>query len=97
MGFLNYDSIEEIAMNQEQVLEVIGRHAREVVPKLAGHRFQFDDSLRDLGANSVDRSEIIMMTLESLALSIPLIEVARAENLGELAGILQEKLQALPA
>jgi polyketide biosynthesis acyl carrier protein len=88
-------------MNQQQVLEVISRHTREVIPGLEEHRFQFDDSLKDLGANSVDRSEIIMMTLDSLSLSIPLIEVARAESLGELAGILQGKLQhsmqALPA
>jgi polyketide biosynthesis acyl carrier protein len=80
-------------MNQEGVLAVIARHAREIVPGLADHQFSFDDRLRDLGANSVDRSEIIMMTLESLDLHVPLIEVARAENIGELAGILHGKLQ----
>ncbi len=80
-------------MNQEGVLEAIIRHAREVVPGLAEHQFRSDESLRDLGANSVDRSEIIMMTLESLSLSMPLIEVARAENIGELASIMHSKLQ----
>ena len=79
-------------MNETNVLEVIIRHAREVIPGLAAHRFSSDDSLRELGANSIDRSEIVMMTMESLSLSIPLIEVARAGSVGELASILHSKL-----
>jgi len=79
-------------MNKEQVFELITRHACEVLPELENHTFKFEDSLRDLGANSIDRSEIVMMTLESLSLNIPMIAIARAENMGELASILHEKL-----
>jgi polyketide biosynthesis acyl carrier protein len=78
-------------MNVQDIFEVIIRHVRDVIPGLAGHAFSFTDSLRELGANSVDRSEIIALTLESLCLNIPLIEVARAQNIGELASILHEK------
>jgi polyketide biosynthesis acyl carrier protein len=78
-------------MNQQEIFDVITRHAREVLPRLATHGFQPADSLRELGANSVDRSEIIMMTLESLSLRIPLIEMARAQNIGELAGIIHAR------
>jgi polyketide biosynthesis acyl carrier protein len=78
-------------MSREQVFEVIVRHARDVVPKLATHRFQLTDSLRELGANSVDRADIIMMTLETLGLKIPLTALAGAENIGELAAIIHEK------
>lgn len=79
-------------MNEAEILEIISGHAREVLPSLANHQFRPDDALKDLGANSIDRSEIVMMTLESLALKIPLIEIAGAENIGELASILYEKL-----
>lgn len=82
-------------MNKEEIFEIIINHTREVIPGLQHHRFQFNDALKDLGANSIDRSEIVMMTLESLALNIPLIEIAGAGNIGELAGILYEKSQAL--
>lgn len=80
-------------MNKQEVLDVIIGHIREVLPKLDDHQFKEDDALRDLGANSVDRSEVVMMTLESLNLNIPLMEIAMAENIGELATILHEKLQ----
>jgi polyketide biosynthesis acyl carrier protein len=79
-------------MNRDAVFEIICSHAREVVPTLETHRFVQDDSLKALGANSIDRSEIVMMTLESLSVSIPLTVVARAENMGELATLLHERL-----
>jgi polyketide biosynthesis acyl carrier protein len=78
-------------MSTERIFEVITRHAREVVPGLQAHQFKHTDSLRELGANSIDRADIIMMTLESLALNIPLTALARAENIGELASIIHDK------
>ena len=78
-------------MSTDDILDIIIRHTKEVVPSLRNHNFSRTDALRDLGANSIDRSEIVMMTLESLSLDIPLVEVARAENIGELAGILRDK------
>jgi len=79
-------------MNVQEIINIIKGHAIEIIPKLEDHDFKPDDALKDLGANSIDRSEIIMMTLESLSLNIPLIHIARAENIGELVGILHEKL-----
>jgi polyketide biosynthesis acyl carrier protein len=79
-------------MDKEEIFQVITRHICEVIPELKDHDFQPGDSLKNLGANSVDRSEIVISTLESLSLKIPLIEIAGAENIGELASILHEKL-----
>ncbi|MFD0727077.1 acyl carrier protein [Lysobacter brunescens] len=79
-------------MNVQDIFDILAGHTREIVPGLESHPFQFSDSLRALGANSIDRSEIIMMTLESLSLSIPLIDLAKAENMGELAGIMHARL-----
>lgn len=81
-------------MDRHTILDIIAQNTREVLPALENHQFQPGDSLRDLGANSIDRSEIVMMTLEKLSLNIPLVMIARAENIGELSQILHEKLQA---
>lgn len=81
-------------MDKEAIVNVITGHACVVVPKLEDYQFQADDSLRDLGANSIDRSEIIMMTLETLSLRTPLIDFAEAENIQELAEIFLEKFQS---
>jgi polyketide biosynthesis acyl carrier protein len=79
-------------MTIQDVFQILVNHTREVVPGLEEHGFTMEDSLRELGANSIDRSEIIMMTLETLLLSIPLIAVAGAENMGELAGLIHARL-----
>lgn len=79
-------------MNVEDIFTIITNHTKEVLPDLESHSFQFTDSLKALGANSIDRSEIVMMSLESLDLSIPLLETVGAENIGELAQVLHAKL-----
>lgn len=79
-------------MTRNDIIAIIGRHTCSVLPGLDQHVFQPDDALRDLGANSIDRSEIVMMTLETLALRVPLVDLAGAQNIGELADILLGKL-----
>jgi hypothetical protein len=42
----------------------------------------------------VDRSEVVMMTLERLDLYVELVELAHAESIGELASVIHAKSQA---
>lgn len=77
---------------QDEILSIIIDHTRDVVPELESHEFSPHDRLADLGANSIDRIEIVAMTLSSLSLRIPLVETNTAKNLGELAALLHEKL-----
>jgi len=78
-------------MPDRHVFDLIVEHTREVIPELDGRPFELSDSLHDLGANSIDRAEIIMMTLESLSVRIPLVELANAKNIGELADLIHGK------
>ncbi|WP_395787540.1 acyl carrier protein [Aquimonas sp.] len=78
--------------SREAIFEIIVRHTLEVLPALEGRSLQPSDSLRALGANSIDRADIIMMTLETLSLDVPLVDMAKAENMGELAGILHARV-----
>lgn len=80
-------------MNREQIFDLIVRHTKEVLPDLDGRPLQPGDRLQDLGANSIDRAEIVMMVLDSLALKIPRVETFGPSNIGELAELLHEKLQ----
>lgn len=81
-------------MNKEEVFNVVTNNICEVLPELEGYAFKYDDKLKDLGANSVDRAEIVAMSLESLDLEIPLVELSKVKNIGELAEALYEKLQS---
>jgi polyketide biosynthesis acyl carrier protein len=81
-------------MNRAEMLDIIAKHVREVVPNLDDHVFTESDRLADLGANSVDRAEIVMLVQESLSLSVPRVELFGPKNIGELADLLVKKLNA---
>lgn len=80
-------------MNREEIFNLIITHVREVLPDLEDHNFQRTDSLKGLGANSLDRAEIMMVVMESLALEIPRVELLGVNNLGELTEVIYKRLQ----
>ena len=79
-------------MNKAEILELIGKSAREILPGLEDHVFTESDKLSQLGANSLDRAELTMMVQEALGLSVPRVELAGAKNVGALAEIFLAKL-----
>lgn len=81
-------------MTKAELLDLIGRHTREVLPGLDDHQFAASDRLADLGANSVDRAEIAMLVQESLNLSVPRVDLFGPRNIGELADLFLQKLNA---
>lgn len=78
-------------MTVEDIFQKIVENTTDVLPELEAHSFKLEDSLKSLGANSIDRSEIVMMTLEDLDLSVPLVEFAKVANIGELAQTIHAK------
>jgi polyketide synthase PksN len=80
------------AGKKDKIIDLISRHAKEIIPELANVPIGPTDSLRDLGANSVDRADILMLTVESLALNVPLAAFHGAQNIGELAELLVQEL-----
>lgn len=82
-------------MNKTKVLELIAQHTREILPGLDSHQFVASDRLTDLGANSIDRAEIAMLVQESLNISLPRVELFGPKNIGELADLFLQKLDAI--
>lgn len=74
------------------IVRIIAEHTGAIVPELRDHEFRREDRLADLGANSIDRAEIVVRTLSSLSLRIPLVSTLQARNIGELAELLHARL-----
>lgn len=79
-------------LNTQEIMRIIAEHAAAVIPALRNHAFGPKDRLADLGANSMDRAEIVMLTLSTLSLRISLVSTLEAQNIGELADLLHAKL-----
>ncbi len=86
------EDTEEKKLSKEAIFKLIANEVIQIIPELEGHDFHSSDELKLLGANSVDRSEIVLNVLRVLELNIPIIETFGAQNLGELTTLLYEKL-----
>lgn len=76
---------------KNEIVHLIKENLVEIIPELAGEEIAVDETLVDLGANSVDRGELITLTLERLNLDISRIEFVSAQTISELADLIVEK------
>ncbi|SEH40790.1 acyl carrier protein [Magnetospirillum fulvum] len=81
-------------MDSDQILDLLTAEIGEVVPDLAGRSFTRAESMAELGIDSIERSEILINTLEKIGLVLPLVQLHGPRNLGELADLIHAKLAA---
>lgn len=78
---------------QQMIFTLLKEHIVQVIPELAGTPIEPTDTLKQLGADSMERVDILVMTIEKLSLKAPLIEFANTNSLGELAERIAVKLE----
>lgn len=79
-------------MNSVAIFEVVKANVLKVLPELHPEEVTPDKSLVELGANSVDRVEVSMYSMEALQLKIPRVEFHGVRNLAGLVAVLQTHL-----
>ncbi|MEU7423499.1 phosphopantetheine-binding protein [Streptomyces sp. NPDC040750] len=77
---------------EERVLEVLRRTTLEIVPEIDPDRFTPDRTLSDLGCNSIDRADIVTLTMEELDIVVPVHEFHQGLDIGTLAAIMRKQL-----
>lgn len=76
---------------KNQIIEQIRENLIDIIPELEGTAISNDETLSNIGANSIDRAELIALTLEQLEKEIPRIELAGAQTINELAELIASK------
>jgi len=76
---------------KQEIASLIRENLLEIMPELNDEKFSDDDSFVELGANSIDRGELITLTLEKLNLDVPRIEFVSAQTIDQLAELMAEK------
>lgn len=71
-----------------QVARAVHRAIASILPGLPAEAISGRDHLRDLGADSVDRVEIILMVTRELGVDEPLARFAPLRNIDELVDFL---------
>lgn len=81
-------------VDTNRIFEILTEQIYDVEPDLEGQSLTPEDSMRDLGIDSMSRVEILMLTMEELDIQMPNTELAKARNLGDVVQLFSQKLQA---
>ena len=79
-------------MSPDEIFQVIKRHTLEILPHIEDEQVTIDKSLQELGANSIDRADVVVQVMEALNLRIPFIEFGEVKNLRGLTEVFSRKL-----
>ena len=60
-------------MQTDAIFDVLKQQIYDISPEWETQGLSREDSLKALGANSVDRAEILMMTMSALKLKVPIM------------------------
>ncbi|MEM7393659.1 MAG: acyl carrier protein [Verrucomicrobiota bacterium] len=78
--------------SKDDILQEIKTSLLEILPDLDPASIVPDRSMKDLGANSIDRADVIIQTMEAFDLKFPLHELGALKNIGELVDDLHRRL-----
>jgi polyketide biosynthesis acyl carrier protein len=76
-----------------EVFEVVKNNILDILPKVQPEMVSIEKSLSDLGANSVDRMEVVTLSMEDLGVKIPLLSFAGVTNIEGLVDVLFNNAQ----
>lgn len=79
-------------MTKEKIFGLLKGNIKDILFDLDENAISIDKSLKSLGANSIDRADIIMQTMEELGLKMQLVEFGGAKNIEGLVDLFYEKL-----
>jgi polyketide biosynthesis acyl carrier protein len=78
-------------MSRDEIFAVVKANVLKVLPEVRAEDVTLESSLVELGANSVDRVEVMMFSMEALQLKIPRIEFHGVHSLAGLVDVLHSR------
>lgn len=79
-------------MSKEHVFEVVKNIITEILPDVDPAEITIEKQLKDIGANSIDRMEIVTMSMRELDIKIPLMSFAGVSNIEGMVDVLHKNL-----
>ncbi|MFE0417507.1 phosphopantetheine-binding protein [Streptomyces tendae] len=77
-------------MDETTAFDAVRSSTLEVLPELDPAAVTPDRSLSDLGANSIDRTEITTLAMERLDVSVPVTELQGVRDIAALVRLLRK-------
>ncbi|MCT4598819.1 MAG: phosphopantetheine-binding protein [Vallitalea sp.] len=76
-------------MSREDILNIVKKCIEDILGDVG--EIDINKSLKDYGANSIDRADITMDSMEAIGCKIPLVEFGNVSNIQGLVDVFYEK------
>lgn len=76
-------------MTDDPMLEIVRRCVTTVVPEIAPDSVTGDRTLAELGCDSVDRAEVVVMAMAEAGVSVPVAEFGRDRPISSIVDVLR--------
>jgi polyketide biosynthesis acyl carrier protein len=75
-------------VNWDDVFSVVCAQLKEVLPDVTADEIRPETSMADLGANSIDRMDVVVSSQDELGIRVPAAEFSDVRNLQGLVDVL---------
>jgi polyketide biosynthesis acyl carrier protein len=75
-------------MTRAEIFDVVRGNILEVLPELDPALIEESKSMKDLGANSIDRADILIQSMQQFELSLKISDFSGISNIGGLVDFL---------
>jgi polyketide biosynthesis acyl carrier protein len=75
-------------MDEKAIFAVVKKHVLEILPEIAPEEVTESCCLKDLGANSIDRVEVAVYSMQELRIAVPPQELGTTASLKDLVRVL---------
>jgi len=79
-------------LEKGNVFSVVKDAITDVLPDVDAEAVRIEQNLKSLGANSIDRTEIVMLSMEKLGIKLPLVSFGGVENIEEMVDVLADNI-----
>ncbi len=81
-------------MTQDEILEIVKGNIKKLLTFIPSDQITMEKGLKELGANSIDRMEIMTMAMDDVGVKVPLVEFGKVKSVRDLVSVLYEKKTA---
>ena len=81
-------------MEKQEVFEVVKKHLCEIVEDIDPDTVKREESMKVLGASSLDMVEVVSCAMRELRVRVPRAELSKLEDIGGLVDLLHEAVEA---
>ena len=77
-------------MNREEMFAVVKANMTEIIEAVRGKEIKETDSMRDLGADSLEIVEVVSRSMKQLKVKVPRTDLTQARNLKDLLDLFEK-------